>query len=555
MAPREIPVSPAIELGTYPELPGWDSPTYLHTDSRTAAAGGETVITASNAANLSLQWSFPTAGPIFSSPAVINGVAYFGSWDGYEYAVQIESGLLVWKTFLGTVANECGSGSLGITSSATIDNGTLYVGGGDARWYALSAATGEVLWNVTDGSASTGFYAWSSPLVLGSNMYVGLSSQCDHPLVPAALIDIDTATHSIVHWFNTTFNRTRGASIWASPSYDPWDGSILAATGNAGPATGSVPFGNSLLKFNATTLALLGHWQVPANQTIFDGDIGATPTVFLPEAGHPMVAVEDKNGIEYAFNATNISAGPVWTVTVAYASAADSIAPAAWGGGRLYVGGSETNLSGKTVNGAVRAINPLTGSVAWTRSEWQNVETAPTYSNGFLAVASGHHLDIVNASNGRTIVSLTAPANLITAPVISHGEIFAGGTNGVEYSYGLPLDVRATATNGTSASDFDFDAAASGGFPPYSFTWKFGDGTQVTSKKPLNHTYSVPGTYNVTVTVTDRTGGVANATVTVTVATPTRRPPSPGRSLGGAAGVSSLQSPDREETLSNEPYH
>ena len=32
-------------------------------------------------------WVFKTGGNIYSSPAVVNGVAYFGSYDGNVYAV------------------------------------------------------------------------------------------------------------------------------------------------------------------------------------------------------------------------------------------------------------------------------------------------------------------------------------------------------------------------------------------------------------------------------------------------------------------------------------
>jgi len=32
-------------------------------------------------------WSYQTGGNIYSSPAVVNGVAYFGSYDGNVYAV------------------------------------------------------------------------------------------------------------------------------------------------------------------------------------------------------------------------------------------------------------------------------------------------------------------------------------------------------------------------------------------------------------------------------------------------------------------------------------
>jgi len=60
------------------------------------AIAGNTIYVTSTLANktyaLKLQtgdfmWSFQTGGNIYSSPAIVDGVAYFGSYDGNLYAV------------------------------------------------------------------------------------------------------------------------------------------------------------------------------------------------------------------------------------------------------------------------------------------------------------------------------------------------------------------------------------------------------------------------------------------------------------------------------------
>jgi outer membrane protein assembly factor BamB len=38
-----------------------------------------------------LKWCYKTGGPIFSSPAVVDGAVYIGSNDGYLYAIESES--------------------------------------------------------------------------------------------------------------------------------------------------------------------------------------------------------------------------------------------------------------------------------------------------------------------------------------------------------------------------------------------------------------------------------------------------------------------------------
>src|SRR5271154_5607689 len=139
--------------------------TSLHDNSRTGASS-DTVISTSTAPDLTKLWSYATGGPIASQPAIVNGVAYVGSWDGYEYAFNANTGALLWKTYLGipTGESDCDPQTAGVSSAATVLNGVVYVGGGDSDWYALNASTGAVLWDVYtgDSSASGGHYNWSS---------------------------------------------------------------------------------------------------------------------------------------------------------------------------------------------------------------------------------------------------------------------------------------------------------------------------------------------------------------------------------------------------------
>src|SRR5437660_330700 len=74
-----------------------------------------------------------------------------------------------------------------------------------------------------------------------------------------------------------------------------------------------------------------------------------------------------------------------------------------------------------------------------------------------------------------------------------------------------------------------FTASVSGGTSPYTFNWNFGDGTTA-SGNPVNHSFNMPGTYTVTVTVTDANGMIATIpagilvnplTLAVTISGPT----------------------------------
>ena len=76
-----------------------------------------------------------------SLPAVSDGIVYFGSGDGYVYAVDAASGTLRWKYQTGDV----------IHASPAIAAGVVYIGSWDSWFYALDAATGTLKWRFKTG--------------------------------------------------------------------------------------------------------------------------------------------------------------------------------------------------------------------------------------------------------------------------------------------------------------------------------------------------------------------------------------------------------------------
>ena len=57
----------------------------------------DAAITPDNVAQLQSAWVFPTGDAVSASPAVVDGVVYTGSWDGFFYALDTQSGQLKWK--------------------------------------------------------------------------------------------------------------------------------------------------------------------------------------------------------------------------------------------------------------------------------------------------------------------------------------------------------------------------------------------------------------------------------------------------------------------------
>ena len=61
-----------------------------------------------------------------------------------------------------------------------------------------------------------------------------------------------------------------------------------------------------------------------------------------------------------------------------------------------------------------------------------------------------------------------------------------------------------------------FQATATGGVPPYTLLWDFGDGNRSTAQSP-SHMYTMSGSFTVTVTATDGSGDTASDSLQVEV--------------------------------------
>ena len=72
---------------------------------------------------------------------------------------------------------------------------------------------------------------------------------------------------------------------------------------------------------------------------------------------------------------------------------------------------------------------------------------------------------------------------------------------------------------GIAGEDIQFYGSATGGTPPYMYSWSLGDGTTSDLQDPM-HTYDTEGTYTATLTVTDNDGTSVEDTALVTVYLP-----------------------------------
>jgi polyvinyl alcohol dehydrogenase (cytochrome) len=440
--------------------PDWT--TYGWTNGRTGFNGAETAITPSSAPQLQLAWSATSQNVspnlVFSQPVVSNGLVYWASMDGYERAANT-SGDLVWQTYIGRTS-ACGFTD-GPASTATVANGVVYVGGGDAQIYALDAQTGSVLWQTRLGPSPSTF-AWASPALYNGNVYMGVSSYADCPLIQGQLVELSSTTGALENTFNTVPNGCIGASVWGSPTVDEAKGTIYFATGNGGSCSTAEPYAEAVIEVRASDLGLVGSWQIPVNQQISDGDFGSTPTLFtVSQNGTPrtMVALANKNGLYYALEADNLAAGPQWSIRIDDGGncpncGKGAIAPSAWDGTSLYVGGTAAKINGVSCAGTITALNPTTGATVWTRCLPDGaVLGAVAAAPGIVAVGEGNKLLLLSATSGQTLYSYTTQSTIWGAPSIVDGVLYVGDNGGSLYALSLnPVTNVLIPSNGGSLS-------------------------------------------------------------------------------------------------------
>src|SRR5260221_554557 len=118
----------------------------------------EHVLNRSNVSSLKKAWSFPTENYNESSPAVVNGVAYFTSSNSNFYAITIKTGKQLWNFHMAGPSS----------SSPAVVNGVVYFGSVDDHVYALNAATGKQVWSFATKSTVN-----SSPTVVKGVLYIG----------------------------------------------------------------------------------------------------------------------------------------------------------------------------------------------------------------------------------------------------------------------------------------------------------------------------------------------------------------------------------------------
>ena len=170
-------------------------------------------------------WSFSTGDAVKGGPAYWNGTIFTGSYDGKVYAVDARTGKEQWSS--SSRGGLLGSGNFYATPAVAY--GRVFVGNTDGRVYAYGAKTGDLLW-----AKKTGGYVYSSAAIADRTVFVGSYDEHLYALdaatgdvkwsfdAKAAVSGAPTVMDGLVY-FSTFGRRTyaldeqTGKSVWEFP--------------------------------------------------------------------------------------------------------------------------------------------------------------------------------------------------------------------------------------------------------------------------------------------------------------------------------------------------
>lgn len=440
----------AIAVPASATVTATDWPAYLDGPGHESFNSADTAITPANAASLVLKWHM--SGKFLSSPTVADGAVFIGSAAGEFYKIDETTGKVLDQIFLGHITRTtCGGQGFVATATVAYDSSRgediVYVAAPDGYLYALRAADLSLVWRSVIAIPSTtvnDYFDWSSPTVANGNVYVGISSQCDKPLIRGGVAGYNQATGKQFATFYTVHGGHVGGSVWSSVAVDS-GGYVYVTTGNQpsgqSPLSPSYQYTLSIVKLNPGNLKVVASFQIPKSDFRGDSDFGGSPTIFGPYVG-----ACNKNGIYYTLLRSTMAL--VWKTRIGAKSTgsteAQCSAAAAYDGRYLYIAGPATTIGATSYPGSIRRVDPTTGTFLWQTGLPDAVIGSPTLNGGGAigvgtydsTAPSSNGVFLVNASTGQLVRALLPGGVDFAQNTFADGMLFAANGTGL-YAYGL----------------------------------------------------------------------------------------------------------------------
>lgn len=304
-------------------------------------------------------WRFDSAGELYSSPVVANGLVYVGSKSGFLFALDLKTGETRWRADLGD--------NIIVKSSPAVLDDRIIVGAGYSL-FAFDPLTGKEIWR-----SSTPPLSESSPSFANGKVYVASSTSSVYAfdvetgrqlwsLQTDGLIKSSPAIADEVLFVGTDDGKLYAMSTKTGQTQWRFDtvGGIFSSPAVAGDLVYVTSIGGKTYAVN-----IAGNTQKTA---LWQYDAGGEAS---PVVSNGVVYVASADGGLYAFDA--IAGGaPLWLFpTGARITSSPAIAD-----GVLYV------ASGKTLY----AVDVASGTELWRYGAGYVINTSPVVVDGFVFI-------------------------------------------------------------------------------------------------------------------------------------------------------------------------
>ena len=412
---------------------------YGFADTNTRSNTFETTISAANVDDLVEVWTYDDVDGVTSTPAVVDDWVYFGSWDGYLRAVDLDDGALRWETQL----TSGGGAGVMVDASPRVHGDQVFVGDGQGWFHALNRLTGGVNWSVElDSHPQTRLFG--SPVVVEDMVIIGVASY--ELAIPkpdytfrGSVVALDLATGA-EQWrtYTTTNDATAGAgvSVWSTAAVDISRHLLYIGTGNTYEEP-AAPMSDSLLAIDYRTGAIewLRQFTEGDVYTIFgtppqgpDADIGAAPNLFTI-GGRDVVGVGDKAGVYAVLDRD--TGDTVWARQLTAGSHLGGVMmTAVYVDGVVYVSSNvmvnTSDYTDAANSSQTFALDATDGSIIWQTTVAASSFGALSEANGVLyQPTTPGVLYALDTTDGSVLWSVDQGADLGGGVSISDGTVLA----------------------------------------------------------------------------------------------------------------------------------
>ncbi len=320
------------------EQHGGDWVSYGRTDSEAHYSPLHGIDTA-NVKALGLAWSLDLPGQrtLEGTPLAVAGVLYFSGTYGKTYAVEADSGRLLWEfdPELAQHAPQKLRMNMGAHRGVAYWKGSVYVGVHDGRLVRLDARTGKVLWSVqTFDAPAARKWISGAPRVFNGSVIIGHGGAdfgtrgyvtaydartgrqrwrfYTVPGDPQKGFESKAMAMAAETWQGQWWHWGGGGTVWDNITYDPEFNRIYIGVGNGGPNNAAIrsPGGGdnlflcSIVALEADTGQYAWHYQINPRES---WDYKATANMVMAEltlAGKPrkVLMQAPSNGFFYVID-------------------------------------------------------------------------------------------------------------------------------------------------------------------------------------------------------------------------------------------------------------